>query len=569
MTTDSSRCFVSRRFVVVLVVALVVPLLTAGVTSTQVHPTQASGSDLESLCGVVNVEQFSDVAADDYGAAYILCAKELDLTRGYDDGTYGSNNKLTRGQMAAFLARLWRDVLRKHCPTQPSHSFTDVTGSTFETDIACIYALGVAKGTTTYAPNADLTTAQITRLVARLLNKAMPNSCDLDRSDELQSAAECLVEHNIAPTTVEARSTQTATRAQMAVYLVGVWHHTTGRGRPPTPPTTTGPVTDIGSGDLLDRVLNRGTLNCGVSGHAVAFSEVAPDGSITGFDVDYCRSVAAALFGNADAVDLITLSAAERFTALQTGDVDLLMRNTTWTQSRDTQIGLSFGPTTYYDGQQFMARTSDGFSTSSQINDLTGATVCTVAGTSLEENLKDAVRDADIDRITINTYSSFGVVMGDFVAGVCDVITTDGSALAARRVAQQPSDQAWVIFPSIPISREPLGPVYLQNEVRFADVVNWTVYATIIADDKGITSSNVDVMAANPPDNETARLLGGEDELQSGMGLASDAFLQVIKQVGNYNEIYSRNLNPVGLTREGTLNANWRNGGLIYAPPAR
>ncbi|MDE0267507.1 MAG: transporter substrate-binding domain-containing protein [Acidimicrobiaceae bacterium] len=351
---------------------------------------------------------------------------------------------------------------------------------------------------------------------------------------------------------------------------------TTLRGQPLIPPATTGPVTGVGSGDLLDRVLKRGTLNCGVSGHAVAFSEVAPDGSITGFDVDYCRSVAAALFGNADAVDLITLSAAERFTALQTGDVDLLMRNTTWTQSRDTQIGLSFGPTTYYDGQQFMARTSDGFTSTSQISDLTGATVCTVADTSLEENLNNAVQDASIDEdasidpiITINTYSSFNTVMDDFVAGVCDVITTDGSALTARRVARQPSDQKWVIFPSIPISREPLGPVYLQNEARFADVVNWTVYATIIADDKGITSSNVDAMAANPSDNEAARLLGGADELQSGMGLASDAFLQVIKQVGNYNEIYSRNLNPVGLTREGSLNANWRNGGLIIAPPAR
>jgi len=164
----------------------------------------------------------------------------------------------------------------------------------------------------------------------------------------------------------------------------------------------------------------------------------------------------------------------------------------------------------------------------------------------------------------------FDQVTENFINGACDVITTDGSALVGRKGNQQPAGENWVIFPATPISKEPLGPTYGQNQSRFADVVNWTVYATVIADEKGITSANVADMAANPPDAEAARLLcAADDEQQSNMGLAPDAFYLVIAQVGNYDEIYSRHLNPVGLTREGSANAGWLDGGLIYAPPAR
>ncbi len=321
-------------------------------------------------------------------------------------------------------------------------------------------------------------------------------------------------------------------------------------------------------GDLLDTIIARGELNCGVSGSAVAFSETQPDGSQTGFDADYCRAVAAAIFGDAGAVVFHPLTAAERFTAVQTGTVDVLMRNTTWTQGRDTEVGMDFGPTTYYDGQQLMARADDGFSGSSAVADIAGAVVCTNAGTTTEQNIADAADAAGI-QMTLNTFEDFDIVTTNFIEGACDVITTDGSGLVGRKANQQPDGENWVIFPPTPISKEPLGPTYGQNESRFADVVNWTVYATIIADEKGITSANVDAVAASPPDAEAGRLLGGDGELQSAMGLSADAFLQVIKQVGNYDEIYSRHLNPVGLTREGSANAGWLDGGLIYAPPAR
>ena len=327
-------------------------------------------------------------------------------------------------------------------------------------------------------------------------------------------------------------------------------------------------------GSMLATVQERGKLICGVSGTATAFSETAADGSYTGFDVDFCRVVAAAVLGDAEAITFVRLDAAERFTAVQTGDVDLLMRNTTWTQSRDTDLGMDFGPTTYYDGQQLMARGAreaddiegDGYSSESGVVDIDGATVCTNAGTTTEKNIKDASEAAEIE-ITLNTYADFDKVMTDFMNGSCDVVTTDGSALVGRKAKQQPDNEEWVIFPATPISKEPLGPVYGQNDSNFADAVNWAVYATFLADEKGITQDNVEEMRDNPPDAETGRLLGGEGELQTKMGLEADAFYQVILQVGNYNDIYERNLSPVGLSRTGSANANWMDGGLIYAPP--
>ena len=339
-------------------------------------------------------------------------------------------------------------------------------------------------------------------------------------------------------------------------------------------PADTGPepapevVEAVGSGGLLEAVQARGVLNCGVSGVAVAFSETRPDGSQKGFDADYCRVVAAAVLGHADAVNFVPLTAAERFTAVQTGQVDLLMRNSTHTQSRDGDVGLDFGPVTYYDGQQLMARTADGYSAASTVADLDGAVVCANAGTTTEKNIADAAAAAGVT-ITLNTFQDLDIVAQNFIDGACDVLTTDGSGLVGRRNTMQPADQQWVIFPAAPISKEPLGPMYIQNDSAFADAVNWAVYATIIADEKGITQANAEAMAADPPDAEAARLLGGEGELQSGMGLAPDAFLQAIKQVGNYNDIWERHLVPVGLERAGSANASWLDGGLIYAPPAR
>ena len=336
------------------------------------------------------------------------------------------------------------------------------------------------------------------------------------------------------------------------------------------PPATTAAdvVDDRGDADLLELVQERGRLVCGVSGTRVIFSETQPDGTVVGVDADFCRVVAAAVLGDAESVEFVSLTTAERFAALQSGHIDVLFRSTTWTQSRDTEVGMDFGPVIYYDGQQLMARESDGFSGSSQVADIAGAVVCALAGTTTEQNVSDAADAAGID-ITLTTLEDFDVIIENFISGACDVTTADGSALAGRKAKQQPDDQEWVIFPAIPISKEPLAPVYPQNQSRFGDVVNWAVFATIIADEKGITSANVADMAADPPDAEAARLLGAaDDEQQSNMGLAPDAFYQAISQVGNYGEILLRHLEPAGLTR-GSINAGWRDGGLIYAPPAR
>ena len=335
-----------------------------------------------------------------------------------------------------------------------------------------------------------------------------------------------------------------------------------------TATTAADAVEATADGDLLQTVQERGRLVCGVAGTRVVFSETLPDGTVVGVDADYCRVVAAAVLGDASAVEFVSLTTGERFTALQTGTIDVLIRSTTWTQSRDVDLGLDFGPVIYYDGQQLMARAGDGFSPSSGVADVAGAVVCALAGTTTEKNVSDAADAAGVD-ITLNTFEDFDIITDNFIDGACDVVTADGSSLAGRKAKQQPDGQEWVIFPATPISKEPLAPVYPQNQSRFGDAVNWAVYATIIADEKGVTSQNAAEMAASPPDAETGRLLGGDGELQTAMGLAADAFYQAILQVGNYDEILSRHLDPAGLARAGSPNAGWRDGGLIYAPPAR
>lgn len=331
-------------------------------------------------------------------------------------------------------------------------------------------------------------------------------------------------------------------------------------------PDDTDTVDVTQDGAILAAVQDRGTLNCGVSGAAVAFSQANAEGRMEGIDAEYCRAVAAAVLGDSEAVEFTALTAAERFTAVQTGDVDLLMRNSTWTQSRDSEVGMDFGPTTYYDGQQLMGRAADGFSAESTVEEVDGAIVCTNAGTTTETNIATAAEQLGIS-ITLNTFEDFDQVTDAFVAGTCDVITTDGSGLVGRKVAQQPEGEEWVIFPPSPISKEPLGPVYAQNDSQWADVVNWTVYATFYADELGLTSADVDAALAGDFGVDAAAMMGAEGEYQSAMGLSADAFYNVIGQVGNYDEIWERTLTPVGLSREGSYNATWLNGGLLYAPP--
>ena len=317
--------------------------------------------------------------------------------------------------------------------------------------------------------------------------------------------------------------------------------------------------------DLLDVVLARGVLSCGVNEILPGFGYKDSSGAFTGFDVDLCRAVAAAILGDAQAVRYQSLNSATRFEALASGLIDLLSRNTTRTQSRDTDLGLDFGPTTYYDGQQLMAKATAGFNPMSTLEEIEGAVVCANAGTTTEKNISETVSALGIE-ITLNTFEDANLVLENFQSGACDVVTGDGSALVSRKAGKGPAGEDWVIFPPVPISKEPLGPAWIQNQSRFGDVVAWTVFAMLIAEEKGITSSNIDDMIN--VDGEAGRLFGAtEDELQTKMGIPADAFYQVIKQVGNYAEVYDRHLTPLGLERG--YNALHNNGGLLYPPPAR
>ena len=326
-------------------------------------------------------------------------------------------------------------------------------------------------------------------------------------------------------------------------------------------------------GGTLAAVLSRGVLKCGVSGALPGFSETQPDGTATGFDADYCRAIAAAVLGDANAVEFRPLTAAERFDVLKAGEIDVLVRNTTYTQSRDASgeggVNVDFAPTTYYDGQQLMGR-SDRFSAESGPADVDGAILCTNAGTTTEKNITEWANLGGAS-IGLETVEQFPEALDKFIAGQCDLVTTDGSGLVANKVTKeregaiQPGE--WVVFPTAPISKEPLGPATRQNDSEWADIIRWVIFATIIADEKGVTSANIDEQRDVDP--EASRLFGGEGEVQTAMGLNADAFYQMVKQVGNYDEIFARNLNPLDISREGTLNAPFNEGGMIYAPPAR
>ncbi|MEE8486498.1 MAG: amino acid ABC transporter substrate-binding protein [Acidimicrobiia bacterium] len=339
---------------------------------------------------------------------------------------------------------------------------------------------------------------------------------------------------------------------------------TAGEAEPPGQETT--------SEGTLETVMNRGLLRCGVSTAAPGFTDVNPDGSLSGFDVDFCHAIAAAVLGDADAVEFRQLTAKERFAALESGEIDVLVRNTTWTQTRDVELAQDFVATTFYDGQQIMGNPANlaGLTVDGGFADIDGAVVCTNAGTTTEQNIKEGAELAGVS-IQLQTVENFTEAMDGFIAGSCDIVTTDGSGLFGHRSANiaagTPGAENWVIFPEAPISKEPLGPVVRQGDSTWFDVVQWTVFATFALEEFGITSANAASMVDTP--GEIGRLLGTGDEKQTAMGLSADAFLQVALQVGNYGEIFDRNLSPLNLSRDGTFNEQWFNGGLIYSPPFR
>ena len=326
---------------------------------------------------------------------------------------------------------------------------------------------------------------------------------------------------------------------------------------------TDGPSTGEG---ILAAVQERGQLVCGVNGALPGFSFLDEStGENTGFDADYCRAIAAAVLGDPEAVEFRSVSTDQRGPLLQSGDIDVLIRNTTWTVSRDTSWGL-FAPTTFYDGQAIMVNST--LTDATEVDDLEGATVCVQSGTTTELNLTDRLGDA----ITPQVFPDIDPTYAAYEEGRCDAVTSDRSQLVARRTAfENPDDH--LILEEV-MSKEPLGPVAPLGDDQWFNIVKWTVYATIEAEELGVTQDNVADMAETSTNPVVQRLLGvtpeGAEPFESGLGLEPDWVVDVISAVGNYGEIYDRNLGPgTPFELERGLNALWTDDGLLYAPPYR
>jgi len=317
------------------------------------------------------------------------------------------------------------------------------------------------------------------------------------------------------------------------------------------------------AGEVLDAVMERGTLNCGVSTGLAGFSNPDSEGNWTGLDVDVCRAVAAAILGDPDAIEFVALTAQQRFTALQSGEVDILSRNTTWTLTRDTALGINFAPITFYDGQGFMVPKALGVTSAMELE---GAAVCVQPGTTTELNLADFFRanNMEFEPVVIEQLAELNAA---FFAGRCDVYTTDRSGLASIRT-EAPNPDDYMILPET-ISKEPLGPAVPHGDDQFFDAVKWVVFALIEAEEKGITSENVE-SSMDSEDPTIQRLLGISPGMGEALGLDEEWAKRAIESVGNYGEIFERNVGPetpIGLDRG--VNALWTEGGLMYAMPIR
>jgi general L-amino acid transport system substrate-binding protein len=311
----------------------------------------------------------------------------------------------------------------------------------------------------------------------------------------------------------------------------------------------------------LDAIRARGTLICGVNTGLAGFAQPDSQGVWRGFDVDYCRAVAVALWNDPNKVRYVPTTAQNRFTALQSGEVDMLARNTTWTLSRDTSLGFDFTGINFFDGQGFMVKTAAGVRTA---RDLNGATICVQPGTTTEQNLTDWAR-ANRIRFTPVVIERLEEVVGAYVAGRCDAYTTDVSGLASTRSAQ-PRPAEHMILPDV-ISKEPLGPAVRHGDQRFADLVKWVHFGLVGAEELGITAANVAQAAQSDARPDVQRMLGRSGELGQMLGVDNLWMVNIIRTLGNYGEIFERNLAPIGLQRG--PNALWTNGGLQYAPPVR
>ncbi len=319
-------------------------------------------------------------------------------------------------------------------------------------------------------------------------------------------------------------------------------------------------------GSVLDTVVANDTVRCGVRDDLAGFSSVDAAGEYVGFDADFCRVIAAGVLGDATKVTFVPVATDARFSALQAGEFDVLSRNTTWTASRDGNDAANFLHPTFYDGQQMMVRADSGYAS---LDDMDGAIVCVAAGTTTEGNVATefAARGLTVD---VQSFDDIDLVQEAFIAGQCDGWSSDGSQLASRRANFPEGPEALVIFEDV-FSKEPLTPAVIDGDTAWAQAVEWTIFATIQAEEMGITSETAEADVAGD-DAAKVQFLGGASAdgttLDPGLGLPTDFALQIITQVGNYGEIFEANLAAIGIEERG-LNALWSEGGLQYAPPYR
>ncbi|MEI8177719.1 amino acid ABC transporter substrate-binding protein [Aestuariivirga sp.] len=312
----------------------------------------------------------------------------------------------------------------------------------------------------------------------------------------------------------------------------------------------------------LDDVKARGSLNCGVNQNLLGFGAKGADGAYAGFDVDFCRAVASAALGDPAKVTYVPLSAQERFDALKAGKVDVLARNTTWTMDRETTMPLRFAGISYHDGQGFIVKKLLGVTSALQ---LSGASICFQTGTTTESNVEDFFREKEMTFVPVR-FDKLDDLVVAFDEGKCDTFTTDMSALYAVRLRLKNPEDAMVLQDVI--SKEPLGPAVRQGDEQWFNIVRWTLYALVNAEELGVTSVNVDDMKAKSKNAAVRRLLGLEGNDGPSMGLDADWAARTIKATGNYGEIFDRNLGPnTPLAINRGINALWNAGGLLYAPP--
>jgi general L-amino acid transport system substrate-binding protein len=333
------------------------------------------------------------------------------------------------------------------------------------------------------------------------------------------------------------------------------------------PAATAAPVVippPAGFGETLKTVQARGRLICGVNAQVPGFGFVDSAGNFSGFDVDYCRALAAAIFGDVSKVEYRAVTASERFTALQSGEIDVLSRNTTWTLARDTELTGNFVHTTFYDGQGMMVPKDSGIAT---MEDLNGGTICVQTGTTTELNLADQMAARGLE-YTPAVYQDADGTFGAYAEGRCDAVTTDKSGLVSRR-AVLPDPENHVIL-DVTLSKEPLGPMVRHGDDQWLDIAQWTVFTLIAGEEYGITSANVDQMRTDTTNPEVRRILGLEGDMGLKLALSNDWSYNILKLVGNYAEVYDRNMGPNTPTYiPRGLNSLYTGGGILYAPPFR